>query len=67
MKKIQFVILGGKNAKERILAIKKKNSSFEKAVYLCSLNGYYHTDEATWKFIKSLHDVDVAYVGEIEE
>ena len=67
MKKIQFVILGGKNAKERILSIKKKNSSFKKAVYLCSSNGYYHTDEATWKFINSLYDIDVAYVGEIEE
>ena len=49
------------------MSIKKKNSSFEKAVYLCSSNGYYHTDEATWKFINSLYDIDVAYVGEIEE
>lgn len=47
--------------------LKKKNSSFEKAVHLCTCNGYYHTDESTWKFIKSLHDIDVAYVGEIEE
>lgn len=67
MKTIQFVILGGKNAEKRILSIKKKNSSFEKAVHLCACNGYYHTDESTWKFIKSLHDIDVAYVGEIEE
>ena len=67
MKTIQFVILGGKNAEKRILSIKKKNSSFKKAVHLYTCNGYYHTDENTWKFIKSLHDIDVAYVGEIEE
>lgn len=67
MKTIQFVILGGKNAEKRILSIKKKNSSFEKAVHLCTCNGYYHTDENTWNVIKSLHDIDVAYVGEIEE
>ena len=64
---IQFVILGGKNAEKRILSIKKRNSRNKKAVHLCTCNGYYHTDESTWKFIKSLHDIDVAYVGEIEE
>lgn len=68
MKKIQFQILSNrKSAEKRLFAIKKENSSFEKAVYIESTNGYYTTDENTWKYIQTIRDIDVIYVGEIDE
>lgn len=68
MKKIQFQILSNrKSAEKRLFTIKKENSSFEKAVYVDSSNGYYTTDENTWKYIKTIRDIDVIYVGELDE
>lgn len=68
MKKIQFQILSNrKSTEKRLFAIKKENSSFEKAVYFDSSNGYYTTDERTWKYIKTIRDIDVIYVGELDE
>lgn len=68
MKKIQFQILSNrKSAEKRLFAIKKKNSSFEKAVNIDTSNGYYTTDENTWKSIKNIRDIDVIYVGELYE
>ena len=67
MKKIQFQIRSNVESTEKILfALKKENSSFEKAVFLDTCNGRYTTDEKTWQHIKKMSGIDVCYVGELD-